>query len=196
MAYVYQHIRLDTDEVFYIGIGSDTNGKYKRANKKLGRSEHWNNIVNKAGYKVEILTHNISWDNACEEERRLIKHYGRKDLNEGTLINRTNGGEGSLGIVISEETRQKLKHKIFTDEHRKKISDTLKGRIMSEEFRKRISEVNKGKVFSEETKRKIGESSKGRKHTEESIRKMRESLLLYNKNKKLNKNPPKQHDFF
>lgn len=31
MAYVYRHIRLDKNEVFYIGIGTDTKN-YKRAN--------------------------------------------------------------------------------------------------------------------------------------------------------------------
>ena len=30
MAYLYRHIRLDKNEPFYIGIGSDTN--FKRAN--------------------------------------------------------------------------------------------------------------------------------------------------------------------
>ena len=31
MAYLYRHIRLDNNEVFYIGIGSDSEGYYKRA---------------------------------------------------------------------------------------------------------------------------------------------------------------------
>lgn len=34
MAYVYRHIRLDKNEVFYIGIGSDDKGHYYRANSK------------------------------------------------------------------------------------------------------------------------------------------------------------------
>ena len=32
MAYVYRHIRLDKNEPFYIGIGKDDSGEYKRAN--------------------------------------------------------------------------------------------------------------------------------------------------------------------
>lgn len=32
MAYVYRHIRLDKNQPFYIGIGSDTDGRYHRAN--------------------------------------------------------------------------------------------------------------------------------------------------------------------
>ena len=46
MAYIYKHIRLDTNEVFYIGIGSDNT--YKRANLKKGRNIYWNNIINKS----------------------------------------------------------------------------------------------------------------------------------------------------
>ena len=36
MAYVYQHVRLDTNEPFYIGIGSDDKN-YQRANNKFNR---------------------------------------------------------------------------------------------------------------------------------------------------------------
>lgn len=89
MAYVYQHIRLDTDEVFYIGIGSDTEGKYSRANSVIGRKNpYWHNIVNKVGHRVEILNDAMSWEEACEEERRLIKLYGR--VSDGGNLNKPN----------------------------------------------------------------------------------------------------------
>ena len=32
---------------------------------------------------------------ACEGEKKWIKHYGRKDLNEGSLVNMTDGGDGA-----------------------------------------------------------------------------------------------------
>jgi hypothetical protein len=36
MAYLYRYIRLDKNKPFYIGIGSDNKGQYKRAyNKKI-----------------------------------------------------------------------------------------------------------------------------------------------------------------
>ena len=43
MAYVYKHIRLDNNTVFYIGIGSDK--KYKRAHSKCDRNLHWKRII-------------------------------------------------------------------------------------------------------------------------------------------------------
>lgn len=39
MAYVYRHIRLDKNEPFYIGIGSDIN--YQRAYNYQRRTKYW-----------------------------------------------------------------------------------------------------------------------------------------------------------
>ena len=79
MAYVYKHIRLDKNEVFYVGIGSDTGGNYIRAHSKHQRNRHWN-YVSKNGYNIEILFDNLSWEDACEREKEFIKLYGRKDF--------------------------------------------------------------------------------------------------------------------
>ena len=54
---VYQHIRLDTNTIFYIGIGKNL----KRPYSKNYRNNYWHNVVNKAGYKVEILFENQTW---------------------------------------------------------------------------------------------------------------------------------------
>ena len=104
MAIVYTHTRLDTNIVFYVGIGNTE----KRAYIKSNRSAHWKRIINKHGYNVEIIENNLSWDNACEREKYWINFYGRLDLNEGNLINLTNGGEGTSGSVRSEEFRKKM----------------------------------------------------------------------------------------
>ena len=59
-----------------------------------------------------------------------------------------------------------------SEEHRRKMSESLTGRIISEEHKKKLSESlkgqipwNKGKteVYSEETRRKMSEAMKGRK---------------------------------
>ena len=57
MAYVYRHIRLDKNEPFYIGIGSDMTNK--RANEKARRSKFWKKIVAKTDYEIEILFDDI-----------------------------------------------------------------------------------------------------------------------------------------
>jgi hypothetical protein len=104
MAILYKHIRNDTNEVFYIGIGKEE----KRAFIKRGRSKYWKNIAN-LGYTVEITHKDIIWEEACCIEKYLIFFYGRKDLGLGTLINMTDGGEGTLGIVPSKDTKEKIR---------------------------------------------------------------------------------------
>jgi len=92
MAYLYRHIRLDKNEPFYIGIGSDDN--YDRANSKNSRNPHWTNITNITDYEIDIMLEDLSWEQACKKEREFIAFYGRKDLGLGTLSNLTDGGEG------------------------------------------------------------------------------------------------------
>jgi hypothetical protein len=163
MAYVYRHIRLDKNEPFYIGIGSDCD--YKRANDKNLRSGYWKNIVNKTDYRVDILFDDLAWEEACEKEIEFISLYGRRDLNNGTLCNMTNGGEGAFGRIVTEETRRKIgisqKGKINSEETRKKLSIANKGRKHTAETKLKISEAQKGKIISEETRIKSSKSRTG-----------------------------------
>jgi len=106
MAYLYRHIRLDKNEPFYIGVGSDND--YKRAYNKKGRSHSWKDIAYKIPYEVEIVLDNLTWKQACQKEIEFIKLYGRKDLNLGILVNMTDGGEGQFGRKINEYTRTKM----------------------------------------------------------------------------------------
>lgn len=182
MAYVYQHIRLDTNEVFYIGIGSDTEGKFHRANEKKGRNSFWYKIVDKTDYRVEIIIDEISWEDAQNQEISLIKYYGRYDLNEGKLVNMTDGGEG--GNNPSPITRKKLSEfnrgKKLSEEHKLKIAQSNKGKIrspLSEEHRRKISESHTGRKMSEETKRKIGNKNKGNTISEEQKQLLRKVNL-------------------
>jgi len=161
MAYVYQHIRNDTNEIFYIGIGSDTNGTYRRANTKKGRNEHWHNVVNKAGYKVEILTDCITKELASDEEKRLIKLYGRKNNNTGILVNMTDGGEGTTGRFYGPAWNKG------------------KTNIYSEEIREKIRQANRDRIYTPETRRKLSEAKKGIKH------KMKTNWLQNESNKPL-----------
>jgi hypothetical protein len=105
MAYLYRHIRLDTNQPFYVGIGSDV--KYSRAYHKKGRSFSWKDITYKFLYEVKIILDNLTWEEACIKEIEFIKLYGRKDLNMGPLVNLTDGGEGQFGRKDSIETKIK-----------------------------------------------------------------------------------------
>ena len=105
MAVVYQHTRLDTNEIFYIGIGKTEKRAYNTTNH---RNNYWKNIINKTEYKIEILFIDLTWKEACQIEQYLIKYYGRKDLGLGSLINMTDGGEGTCGYTHTKERNEKM----------------------------------------------------------------------------------------
>ncbi|MFH6944635.1 NUMOD3 domain-containing DNA-binding protein [Flavobacterium sp. FlaQc-50] len=104
MGYVYRHIRLDKNEPFYIGIGSDNS--YTRANTKHERNNIWHKIVSKTDYLVEIVFEHNDYEVIKEKEIELILLYGRINLSTGSLSNLTNGGDGMLGFIPSEESRK------------------------------------------------------------------------------------------
>jgi len=133
MAYVYCHYKSGTNEVFYVGIGSDN--KFKRAYSINGRNKLWKKIVSKYKFDVEILSVNIGWKEACLKEIDLITKHGRIDLKNGVLCNMTSGGDGKANNVCSDKTRvlmskskkgvklpEYVKHKIALSKQKKIVN--------------------------------------------------------------------------
>lgn len=112
MAYVYRHIRLDKNVPFYIGIGADEEGEYERAFYKYKRNKHWMNVINKTEYEVDILIEGLLWEEACLKEKEFIKLYGRRDIGTGTLVNMTNGGDGTSGRVLPYDSYRKMRERL------------------------------------------------------------------------------------
>jgi hypothetical protein len=152
---VYRHRRLDTFDVFYIGIGKTD----KRAYSEFSRNQYWKNITAKTSYNVEIIARPNTWEDCCELEELLIIEYGRADLGNGTLVNLTNGGEGVVGNVVSEESRMKMsvanKGRKLSQETKIKIGKAQIGRTASKQTRDKLSLAKKGKPLSEEHKTKL-----------------------------------------
>ena len=144
-AYVYTHTRLDTNEVFYVGISTQDN--YRRASRTAQRSDFWKNVIKKTGWRVDIVFDNLTWEEACDKEKELISLYGRKDLGVGTLVNHTNGGDGSYGRVYSNETRIKMglnrKGKRCTEEHKEKTRKSMLGKN-----KKKVIDVSNGIIYN------------------------------------------------
>lgn len=165
--YLYRHIRLDKNQVFYIGIGSKTKTDYKyykRAHKIHGRNNFWKNIIQKTEYEVEIILESDNLEFILCKEKEFIKLYGRRDLKEGTLVNLNDGGEKPTRNLVSDSTKQKLK------------------------------DINLGKKYSEKTKKKVSNSSKNMwqkrltngistsQFLEKAMEKRRVSINQYDKN--------------
>lgn len=165
MAIVYAHMKKDSREIYYIGIGNNI----KRAYYIYNRGELWDRYYRKYGLIVDILCSDIDISTAKEVEKFLIAQYGKKQL-----CNRTDGGEGFYGGRHTEETK-------------KIISKIHKGRKPSKETLIKMSIASSGHnrrpagtwAHTEDAKRKIGEAFRGKKRSEYFCQRAKEGKIGY-----------------
>lgn len=161
--YLYTHTRQDTNNIFYIGIGTKSKldiryNYFSRANSKYKRNTYWHNIVKlNPNYIIDIIEESDDYEYIKSREIELISFYGRHDLKKGTLANCTDGGDGNLC-------------RIWTEESKKKLSDSKKGKPANftkdylEALRKRMlgNKYTLGYIPSIETREKLSRVAKGR----------------------------------
>jgi hypothetical protein len=172
MFYVYEHIRPDTNAIFYVGKGSK-----KRINSKKDRNKYWNNIVFKCdGFESNILLETDDEDFAFFVEEEVIDLYKKRGIK---LSNLTNGGEGLSGLKHSIEAKEKMRihalnriHPKHTEESKEKIRKASTGVIFTEERKSKISEKAKGRKMPEHIKQL--HRNKRFKHAPETLEKMKE----------------------
>jgi len=154
---LYAHRKQTDGSIFYVGIGTE-----KRPYTSKSRNDYWHNTVNKYGYYVDVLSKELSIEDALELEEFVICELGRKDLGNGNLVNLNNGGKGNLQV---------------SDLTKKKMSESAKGRTaynkgisMSDEQKSKLSKARmgvasprKGVKLTEETKDKIRKANLGGK---------------------------------
>ena len=166
--YTYAYLREDKTP-YYIGKGKGP--RIYSTSRRIKPPKDKSRII--------FLKQNLTEEEAFRHEIYMIDVFGRKDLGTGILHNRTDGGDGASGTVISEETRKKLSEeskgeknnfygKTHSEETKRKQSEVKIGKTHSEESKRKISEANKGHNVSEETKKKLSEANKGKTHSEET----------------------------
>lgn len=118
-------------EPFYIGKGKESR---MVSHLRRTKNSHIKNKINKIILETSEVPlilkfkDNLSEIEALELEINLIKSIGRYDLKLGPLTNKTNGGDGVSGYKHTDETKKILSERIFTDEHRSRMSKSNKGR--------------------------------------------------------------------
>jgi group I intron endonuclease len=113
----------------------------------------------------------------------LIKAWDTTNPEKGYNI--THGGDGSLGVKMSEETRAKMSASrtglVMPESHRQKLSQRNKGnkyalgRKMTKENFDKLMAVHVGAKRSDEARQRMSESHKGKKPSEQTKQRMREA---------------------
>jgi hypothetical protein len=96
--YTYKYVWEDGTP-YYIG-----KGKENRAFK-----DHGEIPVPEDRNRIIFLIENVAEKEAFQHEKDMIEFYGRKDLGTGPLLNRTSGGQGTSGHIVTEEQRKKCR---------------------------------------------------------------------------------------
>ena len=161
---IYALIDPRNDEVRYIGwTHLSLTERFKnhlksvRAGHKTHKCNWFRNLINEDLLPIiKTIEENI-YRNRVEREQYWISYYGRENLTNGT-----DGGEGQVGVIVSEETR-KLKSIIFSGEnnpfygkhHSEETLEKLRNKFISNDTREKIRKWHTGKKLSDEHKRKI-----------------------------------------
>lgn len=165
-------------------IGKDTRGNRRAKEHLNGQTSQCKAIhsaIKKYGrenFVEEILHEGIAPELLADLERQAIREHNTKAPNGYNL---TDGGDGVAGYVFSEESKKKMSDshigKTMPQEQRDKISESLKGKKrkpLSPEHRRNLSEVNTGKTMPKETREKISESHKNNPKVQEHLKNLAE----------------------
>ena len=177
MYYVYELIDPRVNLPFYVGKGKDKRVYFHLCEKSRAKSDNFKKFdkikkIRKEGYEpeVKIVQYFEDENDAYEYEEKLIKTYGRRDIDEG----------GILTNICESSRPPKLKGRTYQEIYGDKWEEQIQKRLKTKEERGNYGGVRK---HTEETKRKISEKVAGKNnpnygnhHSEETLSKISKSL--------------------
>ena len=111
--YTYLLIDPRDSQPFYVGKGTGRRMyEHKRVRSRLSNyllKEKICSILS-AGYDIiyDKVLINVDEQTAFLKEKELIQVYGRVNTNTGILCNLSDGGEGNVGSIVTEERRKQM----------------------------------------------------------------------------------------
>lgn len=170
----------------YIGQSVNVNKRKSYHLWLLRNNSHFNpklqNAFNKYGEEnfEFVILEKCNKEELDDKEIEYINRYNT--TNNGYNI--CEGGEGSLGRTLSEETKQKISNantgRKQDEVAKKRKSEAMKELWKTAEYRKKMKQRpkpkpwNKGRRLTEEEKKHLSEKLKGRRITEEHKKKLHE----------------------
>ena len=177
MYYVYELIDPRVNLPFYVGKGKEKRVYFHLSEKSRAKSDNFKKFdkikkIRKEGYEpeVKIVQYFEDENDAYEYEEKLIRTYGRRDIDEG----------GILTNICESSRPPKLKGRTYQEIYGDKWEEQIQKRLKTKEERGNYGGVRK---HTEETKRKISEKVAGKNnpnygnhHSEETLSKISKSL--------------------
>jgi group I intron endonuclease len=168
----------DVNDKAYVGLhsGTDLNKRWGNhlASARMGESCALYNAIRKYGENKFHITAIWSGYILPDKLKMLERYYIRCfQTMRPNGYNLTEGGDGSFGFRHSEEHKQSMRGRPFSQETRQKMSRLHKGKTISAEQRRTVSEKMRGNKHllghrhSEETRAKLSIAGRKRIVTEE-----------------------------
>lgn len=184
--YIGQTINLNKRKIRHIQQSKIPKTYFERAINKYGEDK----------FIWEIICYCIDKDDLNQKEIEFINFYG--GANSNLNYNSRDGGSGgklsteslekmkkSRRVPWSKKRREACKNKPLSEEHKKKISNSIKNRYKNDPIlRQKQSENAKNRKHTEKTKNKLSEMRIGDKNPRYGFKESKESIEKRLKNKK------------
>jgi group I intron endonuclease len=168
------------NNVCYVGIATNVSRRWR---EHKARSKDGSNILYRAmrkygveSFSIEEVLCELTWAYACSNEVLLINLFGTFCCGaNASAYNMTKGGDGTIGRVVSIETKAKVRSALSgiprtDDAIRKSVSNRIYA-SPTDDVRKKLSESNLGKRRTTEQCENIRAAAIGRRPISADARK-------------------------